>query len=160
MTIHQLPAPCWVIRPQLPRDDDNHYDTRADALKAIRRDWDEDRDWTSDDQLRARWREFLYRLSRLRLDSPRPRRHDYRCWVVQCDGDCELVLDTEGEDYVYHHGSAAEARKTVASYEWVYSPDGRMVFCHEDAPEDGEEPPLSPAEQEAAGQLVIPGAVP
>jgi hypothetical protein len=161
MTIHQLPAPCWVITPRLPRDDDDpHYDTRAVALAAIRESWDEDRDWCFDDRLRVRWREFLYRLSRLRPAAPRPRQSPARCWAVQCDGECGYVLDDEDEGHTFHHDTAAEARKTVASYEWVYSPDGRFVFCEDDAPEDGQPPPPAPAELEAAGQLVIPGVLP
>ena len=159
MTIHQLEVPCWVIRPRPYLEDDNHYDTRAKALAAIWRDWDEDRDWTHDDQLRVRWRAFLYRLSRLRLDAPHPRQKPGRCWVVQCDGECGAVIDEDDEGYVVHHGTRAEAEETVSQWEWVYSADGRLVFCGDDAPEDGQEPPLSPAEQEAAGQLVIPGVI-
>jgi len=79
--------------------------------------------------------------------------------VVQCDGECEYVIDEEDEGYTVHHKSRTEAEETVADYEWAYSADGRLVFCGDDAPEDGQEPPLSPAEQEAAGQLVIPGVV-
>lgn len=156
MTIHQLKDPCWAITPRLPRcDGDECYDTRAGALTAIREAWDEDRDWTFDDRLRVRWREFLFRLSRLCPGAPRPRRLDRRCWVVGCDGECEVTLDTEGEGYVFHHESFVKAEATMKAYEWKYA--GDLVFCEEDAPADGQLPPPSPAEQEAAGQLVLPG---
>jgi hypothetical protein len=88
----------------------------------------------------------------------KPRQLDAPCWVVQCDGECETVLDTEDEGYVFHHLTRADAAETVAAYEWRYA--GTMVFCEDDAPADGQLPPLSPAEQEAAGQLVIPGVLP
>jgi hypothetical protein len=158
MTIHQLGAPCWTVIPRLSDEDgDPCYGSRAEALTAIREAWDMDRDWTFDDRLRVWWREFRFRVSRLRPGAPRPRRTAGRCWLVQCDGECETVLDTEDEGVTFHHRSAAEAAKTVASYEWVYSADGRSVFCEEDAPEDAAPPPLTPAELEAAGQLRLPG---
>ena len=156
MTIRQLKEPCWAIRPPLPREDgDPCYDSRAEALAAIREAWDEDRDWAFDDQLRVRWREFLYRLSRLRPGAPRPRRLAGRCWVVQCDGECETILDTEDEGCVYHHHSRAAAMDTVKAYDWRYA--GDRVFCEEDAPADGQVPPPTPAELEAAGQMRLPG---
>src|SRR5208282_4988001 len=139
MTIRQLREPCWVITPRLSDEDgDPCYGTRAKALTAIREAWDMDRDWTFDDQLRVRWREFRFRMSRWRPGAPRPRQPGTRCWLVQCDGECETVLDTEDEGCIFHHGSAIEAGKTVASYGWVYSADGRFVFCEEDAPEGAE----------------------
>jgi hypothetical protein len=165
MTIHQLADPCWTIVPKLPVEDGGPcYGTRAGALAAIREAWDEDRERVrglAATVLEEGWRrEFRWLLSRLRPGAPRPRQMPARCWVVQCDGECEMVLDEEDECCVYHHRSAAEAASTVASCEWVYSADGRLVFCEEDAPEDAAPPPLSPAEQEAAGQLVIPGVIP
>lgn len=157
MTVHQLDAPCWVIRPRPYLEDDNHYGTRAKALAVIREAWDEDH-WRPV-PLWTWWRTLRYRLSRLRPGAPRPRQETGRCWIVQCD-ECETVIDEDDEGYVVHHGTRAEAEETVAEWEWVYSADGCLVFCPEDAPEDGQEPPLSPAEQEAAGQLVIPGVIP
>jgi hypothetical protein len=160
MTVHQLPAPCWVITPRLPRDDgDPHYDDRAKALAVIHQAWDED-DWTPDAWWTKRLPGFRFRLSRLRLGVPRPRLLGTRCWAVQCDGECGTVIDEDDEGYVIHHKLPADAAETVAACEWVYSADGRLVFCADDAPEDGQEPPLTPAEQEAAGQLVIPGVLP
>jgi len=162
MTIHQLPAPCWVISPRLPREDgDPHYDSRAKALAAIREAWDEeDRDWTPGDRPRVRWQEFLFRLSRLRRGAPRPRESGYRCWVVQDDGECEQVLDEHDEGYIIHHGSHQEAVQTAADYDWTHSADGRFVYCPCGPREDSEPIPPTPAEQEAAGQLVIPGVQP
>lgn len=165
MTIHQLKSPCWAIIPGLPREDgDPCYDTRAGALADIREVWDEDRrdaqGLVSAALEKAWWREFRWLLSRLRPGAPRPRQSATRCWVVQCDGECEMVLDEEDEGYTFHHGSAAEAGKTVASYDWAYSTDGRFVFCEECAPADSVPPPPSPAELEAAGQLRLPGVLP
>lgn len=160
MTVHQLPAPCWVITPRLPRDDgDPHYDDRAKALAVIHQAWDED-DWTPDAWWTKRLPGFRFRLSRLRPGAPRPRQSGTRCWAVQCDGECGYVIDEEDEGYTVHHSSLTEAHETVvAEYEWAYSADGRLVFCADDAPDDAEPPPPSPAEQEAAGQLVIPGVL-
>jgi len=156
MTIHQLREPCWALQPKLPREDgDPHYGTRRKALAAIREAWDEDRDWTFDDQLRVRWREFRFRLSRLRPGAPRPRQVPGRCWIVQCDGECEIVLDDEDEGCVFHHGTRAAAERTMANYDFVYA--GDLVFCEDDAPQGAEPPPPSPAELEAAGQLRLPG---
>jgi len=83
---------------------------------------------------------------------------DAPCWVVRCDGECEMVLDTEDEGYIFHHDSRADAERTAAGYHWASGDDGR-VFCEEDAPADAVAVP-SPAELEAAGQLVLPGVLP
>jgi hypothetical protein len=161
MTVHQLRGPCWTVTPRLSDEDgDPCYDARADALADIRDAWDTDREHArglvATALERAWWREFCWRLSRLRPCAPKPRQAG-RCWVAQCDGECEMVLDEEDECCVFHHGSAAEAAKTVASYGWVYSADGRFVFCEEDAPEDAAPPSPTPAELEAAGQMRLPG---
>ena len=161
MTIHQLPDRCWAVTPRLPREDgDPHYDTRAEALTAIREAWDFDRDWAFDDQLRVRWREFRFRLSRLRPGAPRPRQHDDRCWVVQDDGDCGQVIDEEDEGYIVHCDSRRAAEDLARSWEWAYSADGRSVYCPCCSPEDAEPVPPSPAELEAAGQMRLPGVAP
>lgn len=160
MTIHQLKDRCWELRPPLSGDDrEPHYDSRAEALAAVREAWDDDRDWRFDDQLRVRWRELRFRLSRLRPGASRPRQAPAHCWVVQCDGDCEQVIDEEEEGYTVHHESRQAAGETVRAWKWAYSADGRMVFCEEDAPADGEIPPPSPAELEAAGQMRLPGVL-
>jgi hypothetical protein len=135
MTIHQLPDRCWATDPaSLDGDDERqpHYDSEADALREIKDAREENPELTA---------------AARQLDAP--------CWVVQCDGECEVVLDTEDEGYVYHHETRAEAEQTVSSYDWAFSSDGR-VFCEEDAPADAVALP-TPAELEAAGQLRLPG---
>jgi hypothetical protein len=138
MTIHQLANPCWEFSP-LPSDAERygHYGTRADAVTAIREAKKDDDCFNP---------------------ATKPVQLGTACWVVQCDGACETVLDTEDEGWVFHHLTRAEAEETVAAYRW--RPAGLLMFCEEDTPEDSQEPPLSPAEQEAAGQLVIPGVIP
>jgi len=137
MTIHQLKERCWELQP--PTDDERspHYDTEAAALESLR----EDRE--NDEQPYAETKP-------VRLASP--------CWLVQCDGECEMVLDTEDEGYTFHHDSYAGAGRTAAGYHMAFGSDGR-VFCEEDAPGDAAALP-SPAELEAAGQLVLPGVQP
>ena len=132
MTIHQLPDRCWELQP--PTDDDHpHYDTEADALRALAEDREDD--------------------ERRHADT-KPVQFAAPCWVVQCDGECELVLDEEGEGYTFHHDSRADAQTTAAAYDFRHVADS--VFCAEDAPEDSALL-LSPAEQEHAGQLVLDG---
>ncbi len=130
MTIHQLKDPCWVLRH--PNGDTEHYAGRAPAEAEV---------------------------FRLREDDPDPDvtiiHRTTRCWVVECDGECETVLDTEDEGYVFHHDSRAEAEHTVVGYDWALDDDGR-VFCEEDRPSGAKVPP-SPAELEAAGQMRLPG---
>ena len=138
MTIRQLKEPCWVLDPELPGDDEGrhaHYDGRADALRAVK----ESKEYGYDDLKSA------------------PRQLEGRCWVVQCDGECEQVIDQEDEGWTIHHSSPQGAEGTVVSWRWVYSPDGRLVFCPECAPEDYQVPQLTPAELEAAGQMRLPG---
>lgn len=153
MTIHQLPQPCWAIDPASLDGSDGHYDSRTGTLAGIRQAWDYDQDWAFPGRIGAWWREFRFRLTRLQPGAPRPRQLAARCWAVQCDGECEVVLDTEDEGWVFHHRSRADAERTMAAYEWAYV--GDLVFCAEDAPEDGQIPPPSPAEQEKAGQLSL-----
>lgn len=148
MTVYQLPNPCWTVVPKLPREDgDPHYSSRAEALIAIREAWDDDRDWVFDDRLRVRWREFRFRLTRLRPGAPRPRCLPACCWLIQCDG-CEEHIDEQDEGCIAHCTSRVDAEETMAAWEWAYH--GDLVFCSGDAPEDAQ---VAPAEQEAAGQL-------
>lgn len=134
MTIHQLKDRCWELRP--PADDERcpHFDSEAAALDALKDDRGDDP-------------EAYAATKPVRLDAP--------CWMVQCDGECETVLDEEGEGYVFHHDSRTEAEETMACYDFRYV--GDLVFCEEDAPADGQVPPPSPVQQEAAGQLPLPG---
>jgi hypothetical protein len=137
MTIYQLPQPCWATDPaSLDGDDERqpHYDTEAGALRDI---------------ADAREENPGLKAGARQLDAP--------CWVVQCDGECETVLDTEDEGWTFHHDSRADAGTTAAAYGFRYA--GDSVFCREDAP--GDAPLLlSPAEREAAGQLPLPGVIP
>lgn len=157
MTVYRLPYRCWTVVPELPREDgDPHYDTRAEALAAIREAWDEGRDWTFDDRLRGWWREVQFRLGRLRPRAPRPRQRPARCWLIQCDG-CDEHIDEEDEGYIAHCDSRLDAEETMATWRWAYV--GDLVFCETDAPENAAVPPPSPAEQEDAGQLRLPGVL-
>ena len=82
-----------------------------------------------------------------------------RCWVVQCDGECEQVIDQEGECWIIHHDSRHGAEDTVASWRWMYSADGCSVFCPDDRTEDAVPSLPTPRELEAAGQLRLPGVL-
>jgi hypothetical protein len=137
MTIHQLPDRCWELQP--PTDDERgtHYDTEAAALRGLKEDREND--------------EKPYAETK-------PVQLPAGCWAVQCDGECGTVLDEEDEGYVFHHDSRTKAEQTAAGYDWAFDGDGR-VFCEEDAPADAVALP-TPAELEAAGQLVLPGVLP
>ena len=137
MSIRELPHRCWELQP--PTDDERspHYDTEAGALAALA----EDREDHGEPYLDTR---------PVQLEAP--------CWAVQCDGECETVLDEEDEGYIFHHDSRADAAQTAAGYDWAFDADGR-VFCEEDAPGDAVVLP-SPAALEAAGQLALPGVLP
>lgn len=159
MTIRQLKARCWAVVPKLPREDgDPHYDTRDEALAVIREAWDEDREdrlgLVSTALERTWWREFRRRLSRLRPDAPRPRLLPACCWVADC-GTCGDELINEDEGWTVHASSLPGLYQSLDAYDWRICPD--EAYCPDDAPECSQLPPLSPAEQEAAGQLVLPG---
>ena len=137
MTIHQLKDPCWELHPPLPGyDRECHYDTKAEARKALREALDEDIGVNP---------------------ATRPRQLPGRCWVIQCDGECEQHIDEEDECYISHCETPALAGEVVAAWRWKTT--GDLVFCETDAPETAELPPLSPAELEAAGQLRLPGVL-
>ena len=135
MTIYQLPHRCWELQP--PTDDERgtHYDTEASALEALAED-------------RENHEEPYADTMAVQLADP--------CWAVQCDGECETVLDEEDEGYIFHHDSRADAERTAAGYHFASDDDGR-VFCEEDAPESAVPMYPSAAELEAAGQLRLPG---
>jgi len=137
MSIRQYDGRCWELRP-FPADAERygHYTSREDAMTAIR---EAKRD---DDYFDPKTRPVL-------MDAP--------CWIVQCDGECEYILDEEDEGWVFHHLTRAAAMETAAVYGFRLV--GDRVFCEDDAPEDAKVV-LTPAEQEAAGQLVIPGVLP
>ena len=135
MTIHQLPHRCWELQP--PTDDERspHYGTEAGALAALKEDR-ENHDAAYAD------------TKPVQLEAP--------CWAVQCDGECETVLDEEDEGYIFHHDSRADAERTAAGYHFASDDHGR-VFCEEDAPKSAGPMYPSAAELEAAGQLRLPG---
>ena len=137
MTIHQLPDRCWELQP--PTDDERrpHFDTEAEALDALKEDREGDAGAYPD-------------TKPVQMESP--------CWVVQCDGQCETVIDEEDECYAFHHESRAEAEETVAAWRWRVAAD--LVYCGEDAPDDSEPSPPTARELEAAGQLALPGVAP
>ena len=136
MTIHQLPGRCWELQPPTDEERYPHFDTEAEALADLKED-------------RENHEQAYADTKPVQLDAP--------CWVVQCDGECETVLDEEGEGWTFHHDSRADAETTAAAYDFRHV--GDSVFCDEDAPEDSALL-LSPAEREAAGQLVLPGVLP
>lgn len=134
MTVHQIAEPCWELRD--PADDRTpHFGNAVSALA---------------------------RLAELKKDDPGTRATitglDYRCWLVQCDGECGEHVDEADEGFISHCESRQVAEEIMAAYRWSYR--GDLVFCETDAPEGSEIPPPSPAELEAAGQLVIPGVLP
>ena len=137
MSIHQLDFRCWVLDDPSQDEGERHFKDAAGVNAALSG---------------AREDDPGTKASARQLDAP--------CWLVQCDGDCEQVIDEYDEGYVYHHESRAEAEKTVRIWEWTLVPGtlgGELAYCHEDRPEDAEPPPPSAAELEAAGQMPLPG---
>jgi hypothetical protein len=135
MSIRQLPTCCYVFT-DAAEGEERHYPELEKAAA---------------DLIEARKDNPETKATTAHLDS--------RCWVVECDGECEQVLDEEGEGVVYHHESFEEAAKTAAGHGFRLGP-GPAAWCEEDAPENAEVPPPSPAEQERAGQWRLPGIVP
>ncbi len=78
------------------------------------------------------------------------RQRDVPCWTIRCDGECGYVID-EDEDGLIHFADADDALRTVRDWEWMLV-DHEHVLC----PEDVLAPP-TPAQQEAAGQMRLPG---
>jgi hypothetical protein len=145
MTIRQLKDRCWHLDPPPEDERDPHYDNRHDADDALR-DLREERGPDP--------------LDLAALESCHAKQLDGPCWVVQCDGECEVELDTEDEGYTYHHDSPEAAMETVGAYGWTVTTgpvSGVRVYCPEDRPEDTVPAPPTVAELEAAGQLRLPG---
>jgi hypothetical protein len=138
MSIRQLPSCCYVFTDPA-EDGERHYPDLQDATAA---------------QLKARKANPATTAAVTPLVS--------RCWVVSCDGDCEQTLDEHNEGVVYHHGSPDEAVATAALFKFrlQVGPLGEtLAYCEGDAPADAEVPPLTPAEQELAGQQRLPGII-
>lgn len=135
MSIHQLSDCCWVLDGPAQDEGVRHFEDASGADAAL---------------TRAREEDPATKASVRLLPSP--------CWLVQCD-ECEYVIDEEDEG-VFHHESRAEAEKVVRLWEWTLVPGhlgGELAYCHEDRPEDAEPPVPSAAQQEAAGQMRLPG---
>ena len=130
MTIYQAKERCWELQP--PTDDERHphYHTELEARQALEEDRENDEQPYAD-------------TKPVQLDGP--------CWAVQCDGECETILDEEDEGYIFHRDSRADAERTAAGYHFAADDSGR-VFCGEDAPK-------SAVPIEAPGQLRLPGVL-
>ena len=155
MTIRQLKDPCWVLDP-CPWDDDRgipHYATRGEAETAL----EGEREEASGEG----------RLANLAAVSPREL--PGLCWVAECDaadgpeGCCGNTLGDEEEGpSCIHFGTVEELLEWMPGEGWVRV-GAAGALCGSDAELGGWPilpPRVPPAEQEAAGQLVIPGAVP
>jgi hypothetical protein len=141
MAIYQLKERCWATDPaSLDGDDERqpHYDTEAGARRAITEAREENAD------LAATVRQL-----------------GTACWVIQCDGECEQHIDEEDECYISHCESRQEAQQVMTAWRWTVATGeitgDEYVFCEGDRPEGLPPLPPSPAELEAAGQLVLPG---
>lgn len=143
MTIHQLKDRCWELQPPADDDRQSHYHTEADAMQALTEDRDGDPEAYPD-------------TKPVLLDVP--------CWLVECDGECETALDSEGDGYTFHCPSRQDAEAAARAYDWVVTAGpvsgDELAYCPEDRPGDVPLLPPLPAELEAAGQLVIPGVLP
>jgi hypothetical protein len=139
MSIRQLPSCCYAFTDPA-EDGERHYPDLQDASAELI-------------EARKGNPETTAAVTRL----------DYRCWVVQCDGECEQTLDEEDEGIVYHHDSPEAAGKTAGVFKFRLAPGPSgetLAYCETDAPGGAEVPPLSPDEQERAGQQRLPGIIP
>ena len=161
MTIRQLKEPCWVLDPSPYADDDYgepHYPAEEKAAKGLA------------DLIGERADDYPERLAAAK--AARVKQEDGPCWVAECDSPgCD-----EGYEDDECGGSHFPDAKTLG--EWM-APDGwtyrggdvdefwpapgawtRLhadeVFCPAHRPADAQDPPLSPAELEAAGQMPLP----
>lgn len=144
MTIRQLRRPCFVLDPSPYADDDYgvpHYDTqeKADAaLAELREEREPDPEGLA------------------RLEGVQVTQEEWPCWVAECDfpGCEETYEDDEGGGS--HFPDAKTLEEWVVQDGWTTAPPDKAL-CWSDSPEDAPKPPPSPAEQEAAGQLALPG---
>jgi len=155
MTIRRLDKPCFVLDPP-PWDEDErgaeHYETR-DAAEAVLAG--ERANAGPDDQ-----------EEQAQAAAARVRQLDAPCWVAECDapedasGTCGNTLGDEEEGpSCVHFETPDELFDWMPGEGWTRAgADGAL--CYDHRPEDAEMPaPPSPAEQEAAGQLVLPGVI-
>lgn len=129
---------CWELQPPTDEERWPHFDTEAAALEALQDDRENDGGDNPYPDAKA-----------VQLAAP--------CFVVQCDGECENILDVEDEGWIFHHDTRHAAEATAQAHDWRFA--GDLVYCDEDAPDDSHAVPPTPAELEAAGQLVIPGVL-
>lgn len=140
MTIHQLAFTCWEMTNPGGGEDQRHFDDQVQADIALA-------------EILAGNPES--KASVHLLDAP--------CWVIESDGECGQLLDEEDEGYVFHHATQAAAEETAAAWGWVLKPSphfaGWLAYCPCGLPEGmgAAAPGPSPAEQEAAGQMRLPG---
>jgi len=151
VTIHQLKTPCFLLDPSPYSDDDYgipHYATEPEAAKALA-DLREERAPDPED------------LAKLKDTRVKP--EDGPCWVAECDASgCEETYNDD-EAGASHFETAAVLEEWIRSDGWTTDgPD--LAFCWTHSPEgsapEGSAPPPTPAELEAAGQLVLPGVLP
>jgi hypothetical protein len=151
MTIRQLPEPCFVLDPSPWGEDEGtpHYGTHAKAEAALTELYEN----TDPDDPDVR--PLLGKSRPCWLDAP--------CWVAECDapdaqeGICGDTLgdEEEGPSRI-HFETVEELFGWMPGEGWIrIFADGALCSTHN--PDNPELPPLSPAEQEKAGQLVIPG---
>jgi len=156
MTIHQLPDPCFVLDPSPWRYSAPHYKTTAKAEAALARERAE----TDDDD----GKELA------KLAAARPKALDAPCWVATCDapgkqeGICGATLGNEDEGpSCVHFDTFEDLVDRMAGESWTRDgADGARCWVHGPHYPDEQSPQPAPtrAEQEAAGQLVIPGVLP
>lgn len=155
MTIHQLPKPCFVLDPSpWERDEGNpHYVTWAEADEALR----ERREEIGPDP-----RDLAV------IESCHVKQLDAPCWVAECDaprgleGTCGDTLGDEDEGPACIHFETLDGLLAWLPIErWLRAGvDHALCYTHQPHyPDDPPQPPSSPAEQEKAGQLIIPGVL-
>jgi hypothetical protein len=152
MTIHHLRKPCFILDPS-PRDEDAgtpHYSTWAEADEDLRERREElgpdPKDLASIEKTRVK-----------QLGSP--------CWVAECDaphgmeGTCGNTLGDEEEGpSCIHFETVEELFDWMPGEGWIrVFEDNALCWVH--SPDNPAPPPPSPAELEAAGQLVLPGVL-
>ena len=136
MSIRQLDYRCWELSNPGTEEDREHFPDKSRADAAVARMARDDPESKASASL---------------LASP--------CWVAECD-DCGQVIDEEGEGYTVHRLSRAEAEETAGNWEWtlgVSAAGGERAWCPMCSPEDAKAPPPSAGQQEAAGQMALPG---
>lgn len=139
MPISQLTERCWVL------DD-------PPGSSALLPDGAGEQHWGTEREAR----EFAAPAAAALAVTIRPRQLDQPCWVIRCGGECDVLLDEEDENYIFHCASRSEAERDAAGYGWIVTRSGE-VFCVEDAP-DCAVADLAVTEQ-VPGQLKLGGTL-